>query len=410
MTDTELAGKEKRNRTPLDALNFLLADVTDGLNPFLGMYLLSSQHWNKGRIGVVLSLSGIANVVARAPFGMLIDRTHHKRLLMIIATGVIGVCAIGLSQFHSFPVVAGLQIIIGTAGGMYAAIPAITLGIVGQKAFARRTGRNEAFNHAGNTFTAALSGGLGSLLAPVAVLWGIAGLAVASILAALGLHEQDIDHATARGGTENQLTGAAGFKRLLSNRPFLVFCALLTLFQFANTGMLPLLAEKLAGKDSDKASALIAACIVVAQMVMVPTAIITGRKADKWGRKPLLLMAFAVLPLRGLLYTFATTDTQSIAIQVLDGFAAGIFFVIYLIITDDLTRGTGTYNLAVGIVSAAFGLGQALSNLAAGAYADAFGYTATFLSMAGCGAIAFIMLWRLMPETRPSGTSTAPSR
>ncbi len=397
--------RERRNRHALDWLNFLLADVTDGLNPFLAMYLLSVQHWSAGRIGIVMSLSGLANVVARAPFGSLIDRTRFKRGLVVVAAGTIGVCAMGLSLFHSFAIVAGLQIVIGTAGAMFAAIPGITLGIVGQKAFARRTGRNEAWNHAGNLFTAAISGFFGSMVAAVAVLWGIAGLAASSMVAALCIRADDIDHDLARGGTQDK---TAGLRQLMRNRPFLIFCACVTLFQFANTGMLPLLAEKLAGKDAVKASALIAACIAVAQAVMVPTAIMAGHKADRWGRKTLMLAAFAALPLRGVLYVFAQNATESIAIQALDGFAAGIFFVVYLIVVDDLTRGTGTYNLAVGIVSAAFGLGQALSNMAAGLVESLLGYNVTFLAMAGCGVAALGLLWIFMPETR--GTAEAPNR
>ena len=395
--------KEARNRYALDALNFLLADVTDGLNPFLAMYLLASQHWDQKSIGIVMSLSGIANVLVRAPMGTLVDRTRFKRLLLVVATGTTGLCALGLSFSHAFWTVAALQIVIGSAGGLFAAVPAITLGIVGQQAFARRVGRNEAFNHGGNVFTALLSGWLGAVLRPVAVLWGIAALAAASMVAALQIHNEDIDHEAARGGTENRQTGFAAVKTLLGNRPFLVFCASVTLFQFANTGMLPLLAEKLAGKEPSRASSLIAECIVVAQAVMVPTAIVAGRKADAWGRKSLFLAGFAVLPIRGVLYVFASTAFESVAIQVLDGFAAGIFFVVYLIVIDDLTRGTGMYNLGVGIVSAAFGLGQALSNLAAGELAATFGYTATFLAMAGCGVVALALLALFMPETGPRG-------
>jgi hypothetical protein len=47
----------------------------------------------------------------------------------------------------------------------------------------------------------------------------------------------------------------------------------------------------------------VAACVVVAQIVSVPTALLVGLRADSWGRKPLLLAAFAALPLRGILYS-----------------------------------------------------------------------------------------------------------
>jgi hypothetical protein len=307
---------------------------------------------------------------------------------------------VALSFLHSFPVVAGLQIVIGTAGSFAAAIPAITLGLVGQKAYARRLGRNEAFNHGGNVLTAVASGLAGLVLAQGAVLWAVAALAAASAIAAMSIRGADIDHDMARGGTENAAAHRNGLKLLLANRPFLVFRACLTLFQFANTGMLPLVAEKLAGRNAHDASLFIAGCIVVAQAVMVPTAILAGRKADLWGRKPMLLAAFAVLPIRGLLFVFANGIAASMAIQVFDGFAAGFFFVLYLIVTDDLTKGTGTYNLAVGVVSAAFGLGQALSNLVAGRIATAEGYTGAFLFLTACAVGALLLFLFAMPETR----------
>ena len=404
---TQASGSaESRNKHPLDWLNFLLADVTDGLNPFLAMYLLSVQHWTPERIGFAMSLSGIANVVVRAPIGRLIDATQHKRELVAGAAIAIGLCAVALSFLHSFPVVAGLQIVVGTAGSFAAALPAITLGIVGQKAYARRLGRNEAFNHGGNAMTAVASGIAGMLVAQVAVLWAVAALAALSAVAAMSLRADDIDHDVARGGAETASNGLAGLKTLLANRTFLIFCAALTLFQFANTGMLPLVAEKLAGKTPHDASLFIAGCIVVAQAVMVPTAILAGRKADRWGRKPMLLAAFAVLPVRGLLFMVATGPAACMAIQTLDGFAAGFFFVLYLVMTDDLTRGTGTYNLAVGIVSAAFGLGQSLSNLVAGRIVTMYGshdvlrgYDSAFLFMAGCAVVALLVFLLAMPET-----------
>ncbi|MBV9814793.1 MAG: MFS transporter, partial [Alphaproteobacteria bacterium] len=74
-----------KGQAPLDWLNFFLADVKDGLGPFLAIYLLSSQHWDAGEIGVVMTMAGIATVAARAPFGALIDWTHGKRALIVMA-------------------------------------------------------------------------------------------------------------------------------------------------------------------------------------------------------------------------------------------------------------------------------------------------------------------------------------
>ena len=74
------------NRWPLDWLNFFLADVKDGLGPFLAIFLMSSQHWDAGRIGVVLTIAGVATVLARGPGGALVDAVRWKRTLIAIGS------------------------------------------------------------------------------------------------------------------------------------------------------------------------------------------------------------------------------------------------------------------------------------------------------------------------------------
>src|ERR1700704_538853 len=96
-------------RRPLDALNFFLADVRDGLGPYLAIYLLTEQKWDAASIGVVMSVAALAGIVAQTPAGALIDQTTAKRAL-----------------------VAATQAIAASAGAIFApAIAAVTLGIVG---------------------------------------------------------------------------------------------------------------------------------------------------------------------------------------------------------------------------------------------------------------------------------------
>jgi Major Facilitator Superfamily len=148
-----------KSQRPLDWLNFFLADVKDGLGPFLAIYLLSSRHWDPGEIGMVMTIAGIATVAARAPFGALIDWTRWKRALIVIAAVTVALGAVAMSLFPSFWFVAAAQAVIGSADAVFpAAVGAISLGIVGPELFTRRVGRNEAFNHAGNAFTAIAAG------------------------------------------------------------------------------------------------------------------------------------------------------------------------------------------------------------------------------------------------------------
>ena len=289
---------------------------------------------------------------------------------------------------------------IGSADAVFpAAIGAISLGIVGPAVFTRRVGRNEAFNHAGNAFTAILAGVPGWLVSPRAVLWLIAVLAVASVLAALTVDPGSIDHDVARGSDKTEDKQPSGLSVIFECKPLLAFTAAITLFHFANAAMLPLLGEKLAQTNRGAETLFMAACIITAQLVMVPMAMLVGRKADAWGRKPLFLVGFAVLPIRGVLYTLTQNPYALVSIQVLDGIGAGIFGALFFIVVADLTRGTGRYNLAQGAASASWGLGAALSNTVAGYIVDLAGYSAAFLFLALCAVAAFVLLWAAVPET-----------
>jgi MFS family permease len=402
------------SRVPLDWLNFLLADVTGGVGPFLAIYLMSSQQWEPGRIGFVLTVGGIATVIARGPAGALVDGVRWKRTLITASCLIVAVAvAITALAPHFWPVTIA-QGAIGLTDAVFPpAIAAISLGIFGRAMFTRRIGRNEAFNHLGNAASAIVAGLAGYLFAPVAVLWVVVVLAAASIIASYRIDANAIDHTLARGADDGDAeTKSNSIAIMLESRPLLLFTASITLFHFANAAMLPLLGEKLSQGHQATSSLFMAACIITAQVVMVPMALLVGHKADAWGRKPLFLVAFAVLPIRGLLYIVTQNPYVLVSIQALDGIGAGIFGALFFVIIADLTKGSGHYNLALGASGACWGFGAALSNGAAGAVVDAAGYSAAFIFLAACAVIALLIFWFGVPETRawPSrGASVAGS-
>ena len=184
----------------LDALNFFLADVRDGLGPYLAIYLLTEQKWDQARIGVVMSIAALAGIIAQTPAGALIDRSTAKRGLMVAAAMVVTLTCLALPFVHRFELVAATQALAACAGAIFApAVAAVTLGIVGPRAFARRIGRNEAFNHAGNATAAAIAGATAYFFGPIVVFWLLAAMAVASVAATLSIPAGAIDDYLARG-------------------------------------------------------------------------------------------------------------------------------------------------------------------------------------------------------------------
>lgn len=396
-----------RSTYALDALNFFLADVRDGLGPYLAIYLLAVHHWEPASIGLVMTLAGLAALVTQTPAGALIDRTRGKRLIVAVAALVVtGSCVI-LPFINDFTWVALTQAFSAAAASIFApAIAAISLGMTGPKAFTRRTGRNETFNHAGNACAALLAGGFAWLFGPVAVFYLMAIMAVCSVVAVMAVAPGDIDHQMARGFDPAHGEQASGWRVLLSNRSLLLFALCCALFHLANAAMLPLVSQKLSQFDLSLATPLTSACIVAAQLVMVPAALLVGARADRWGRKPLLLAGFAILPIRGVLYTLSDNPYWLVGVQLLDGIGAGLFGALLPLVVKDLTAGTGRFNVSLGAVTTAFGLGAALSNGLAGWVVQEAGYSAAFLTLAGIAAVAVLLLLALPESLDRSSTAS----
>jgi MFS family permease len=199
----------------------------------------------------------------------------------------------------------------------------------------------------------------------------------------------------------------SGLKVLITCRPLLIFAACAVLFHFASAAMLPLVGQKLALQDKNLGTSLMSACIIAAQIVMVPMAMLVGAKADAWGRKPLFLIGLLILPIRGMLYTLSDDPYWLTGVQLLDGVGAGIYGAIFPIIVADLMRGTGRFNVAQGAVLTAQGIGAALSTTVAGFVIVSFGYSAAFLTLAGIAGAGLLLFWLAMPETRDAGAAEA---
>ena len=226
----------------LDALNFFLADVRDGLGPFLGTFLRENHHWDAGRVGIALAASQIGTVLAQTPAGALVDGIRWKRLAVAIAAAVVAAGCVVIYLVPTLAVAVAAQAAIGAAAAIFPpAMAALTLGLVGRAAMARRTGRNEALNHGGNVVAAALAGGSAYLLGYGALFLLVAGMAAASAVAILLIREADIDHDLARGADDGggRSHEAVGIAELFQDRRIAIFATSVVLFHFANAAMLP---------------------------------------------------------------------------------------------------------------------------------------------------------------------------
>ena len=397
----------------LDAVNFLLADVRGALGPYLNVFLVTQQRWSLSEVGLMTTIGGLLGLAAQTPIGAAIDDTRAKRGAIVLALAVL---AIGASMIFALPtfwpvlVANCLMAIVGDVFGP--AVAAVTLGLYARQQLARRMGRNSACDHAGNVAIAIVAGAVGYASSQRAVFLLVPVFAVLASIAVLSIPHKAIDFDRARdldheADPTGCAVGPAGYSILFESRPLVIFGLCVMLFHFANAPLLPLVGQKLAAVHPQEATAMMSFCIIAAQMVMLPIALLVGRTADSWGRKPLFLAGFAILPIRAALYTLSDNSFWLIGVQLLDGVGAGVFGALTPLVIADIMRGTGRYNLAQGAIATVQGIGASLSGLASGVIVDHFGYSPAFLVLAGAAAAALTVFALGMPETADPANSAA---
>jgi MFS family permease len=387
----------------LDWFIFFLADVQTGFGPFIAVYL-TTQKWTQGQIGLVLSIGGIVGLIGQMPGGAIVDAARSERLVAGLAVATIGFSALGYAVWPIFPVVVAAATLHAAASCVLGpAIAAVSLGLVGPYAIGERLGRNARFASLGNGIAAAVMGTFGYLLSSRSVFVVTFVLAIPALLSLVQIRERDVDATRAHGAVVREVAdvNATSIFRLIRQPALLIFAAAVLLLQLANAAMLPLMAGVVTTRSSQWAPVLIAACIVVPQAIVAWTSPSVGRKAQQWGRRPLLLLGFAALAIRGLLFAVVSDPYLLVMVQVFDGITAAVFSVMVPLIVADVAFGSGHFNLAQGIVGTATGIGASLSTVLAGYVSDKLGSGVAFTGLACVAALGLGMIWLVMPETRP---------
>ncbi|MFC3695483.1 MFS transporter [Chenggangzhangella methanolivorans] len=407
----------------LTTLNFLMADVRDGLGPYLAIFL-QGRGWSPLDIGVVLTIGGLAGMIATTPMGAFVDATKQKRLVTIAAGLLVSMACLAIFLHPTFAVVSVAQVLTGVVGAVIPpAIAAMTLGIVGPNEFSHQIGRNEAANHGGNVVAAVACAGFSYLIGIQAVFFVMIAMAVGSIAATLAIKESAIDHDVARGldkAAKDEGEGKSGFAVLLKTPALLVFGFILMLFHFGNAAMLPLVGQRIEALGLGNAVFWTSVAVIVAQAVMVPMALLAARIAERFGYAPLLLTALVALPIRGVVAAATPEAWIAIPVQVLDGIGAGILGVATPALVARILRGTGRFNVGLGAVMTLQAVGASFSPTAAGLMVEngkawlsglgvEVGFTGYGVAFLGLGAAALVALglffaaMRTLPLEREGG-------
>lgn len=388
----------------LDWFTFFVADIQTGFGPFLAIYL-TTQKWNQADIGLVLAAGSIAGLVSQLPGGWLVDAAPSKLRAAKIAVAGIGISALMIAIWPSFiGILAAKLLHVASSSVLGPAIAAITLGLVGHAAVGPRLGRNAQFSSIGNGLAAGVMGAVGYLISPQAVFFVTAALVVPTLLALRLIREQEVDPIRADGGLNGTQPGYApdSIGVLLRKRSLLILTFCIFLFHAANAAMLPLVGTEMTVRSGAWATALVAACIVLPQLVVALIAPTIGRLAATIGRRPILILGFAALPVRAAVLALNSDPVVIIAVQLLDGLCAAVLGVLVPLSLADISRGTGRFNLAQGIVGSATGIGAAVSTGVAGYLAVRFGTPLAFAGLALTAVCALLTVLLAMPETKPA--------
>jgi len=400
-----LPAPSRQSLRGLDWFIFFLADVQTGFGPFIAVYL-TTQKWTQVEIGLVLSIGGIVALIGQMPGGAIIDAAKSERLVAALAIATIGCCALAYAAMPIFAVVVTAAILHAMASCVLGpAIAAISLGLVGPFAIGERLGRNARFASLGSGIAAAVMGTVGYLLSSRAVFLVTFLLVIPTLIALSRIREHEVDIARCHGEMPRDSAdrGDTNVWHLIRQRPLIVFAFSVLLLQLANASMMPLIASAVTARSAQWATVLVAFCIVVPQAIVALLSPTVGRKAQLWGRRPLLLIGFGALAIRGLLFATVRDPYLLVLVQVFDGITAAVFAVMVPLIVADVAFGSGHFNLAQGIVGTATGIGASLSTVLGGYVSDKFGNATAFIGLSGVAAAGLLLVLLVMPETRRTG-------
>ena len=401
VSPTHHTGAGYRSLRGLDGVNFFVAAVQTGFGAFVSVYLVQMQ-WPPQAIGLALTLGTMSNLISQLPAGAFIDSVRDKRSAVFLGIAGVGLAALLLCLTATRSSVYAALVVQGLASSLIGpGIAAISLALVGQAALSERIGRNAQFASLGSGLAAGIMGIAGSYL-PAVLVFSVAAVLVLPALLSLSLVGRGRNPASpAHGGEEPDQPAITweGMKTVLLDRRLAIFAACVLLFFAASAAVGPGVAAQVTRRQPDFATLVVAATILLPQAIVAAISPWVGRKVERSGRKPLLLVGWGLLPLQGLLYAVLPGLCALVVCNLLNAVSGAIFGVTMTVVAADLTRRTGCFNLTLGALGVAIAIGASLSTFITGITAAAFGAEAAALGLALLGLAGLVLLWASMPET-----------
>jgi MFS family permease len=388
-----------RSRIGLNAANFFQAESVGVLLPVLSAFLKDAR-WRYDAIGVATATAGLGTLLFQTPAGIITDKVASRRTLFAIVSITTGLCFVLLPIIPpAFAWIDPLLFLSGITQSFFAPLlGALALALAGKQFLGPLMGENQSWNHAGNIVAALLAIGLVKWFGTAGVFYSVGFASLIGAASVFLIRRNELDEARGSGRKDGPtIEHDQSWRSLLGDRAILGLFVAISLFHFANAPVLPLTAlyvKMLGGSDS-----LMTSTVLMAQVVMVPVAWLSGRMCESRGRKAVMMIGFWALPLRILSYTFASSPRAVVALQMLDGIGAGIYGVVVVAMAADLTAGKGKFNSLLGLFATAQAVGGVVGPVVSGIIVQHLGFKATFRAFAMLALAAAMALSFLVPET-----------
>jgi MFS family permease len=390
----------------LDSLNVFIAPLGGGAGAYIAYYFASSRHWHSNQIGLLLSIMAVSLALAQIPAGLLIDRVAKKNYVTAAALGVIALCWLCMLAFPSEPVVFISQALVGASCAFFGpAIASITLQLVGHDGLGKRLGRSGVFSHFGNMLTAISIGVFTAYLSGQTIIGLLIFFAVLSALSALGIKttktiplnsSATIEQDTYKKRFYPLFKGILGLISTPGSRAFTIAALLYT---FANASMLPLMVQLISKQGAHAASVQLPSALLITEFVMIPVCFLASRMLHL-GRRPLLIVSYVFLVLRGIGFTVIHVPAAMVAMQVLDGISAGIFSLVLTVVIADFCRHNDRFSSTLAATYMVMTLANGLSEFSSGMLASYLGFNSTFAILTVVAFVGLVIVVTLLPETR----------
>ncbi len=381
----------------MDWLNMLVSGMGAAYGAFIPVYL-TTHAWTQTSIGLVLTVSTVVSMLCQVPAGVFVDMIGpHRRAVLywaILAMGIVPVVFVILPR--GLPILLAMTLQAAAGSLLTPAIAAISLALVGREGLGERVGRNGRYGSIGAGLGAAIMGASGYLGSQRLAFVVAAALTLPALLAAraIGPDKVAIAH------PDEQQPGLLAPFRLLRDHRLLIYALCVALFQVASIAVLQLAAVDVTARLGARGALVIAAFLIVPQVVVAVLSPWIGQTADRWGHRPALLAGFVTVPIRGVLFAMVRNPYVLVPVQVLEGLGGATFGVMMPLVAADLTGGNRTYTTCLSLLGLAAGAGTAVSTALAGWTADRFGRNTAFWVLAAAGIAAVALAAFAMPETR----------